>query len=64
MEMAFFIGMVTGMLIMLLIIALLGFIMKNAVFIVNCDEELTVRVHRTVALYEAEQYTKNAYFGE
>ena len=57
---AFLTGMLTGMVIILLAVFLFGFVMKNAVLLVNCDEELSDRVHREVARYESEKYKYNA----
>lgn len=56
MEAAFFLGLITGLVISVLAVVLFGFVMKNAVLLVNCDKELSERVRRSVALYEAEQY--------
>lgn len=59
MDAAFFTGMLTGMVIILLVVFLLVFVLKNAVFLVNCDDDLTDKVHHTVAMYESEQYDSN-----
>lgn len=61
---AFFTGMITGMVIVILAVFLFVFVMRNAVFTINCDRELSTRVQRVVSLYETEQYIANRRLGE
>ena len=56
MEAAFFFGLITGLVLSVLAVVLFGFVMKNAVLLVNCDTELSERVRHSVALYESAQY--------
>ena len=64
MEAAFFIGLITGMVITGLAVFLFGFVMKNAVLLVNCDKDLSERVRKVVAAYEAEKYKANMFLLE